>query len=129
MMGFDPMSIEYIAVAHEQGLGCGKPEDIDVVGDSDAASERWGFRVGDNGASLVGDLLWFSRLKNLQKLFFRTPLVKVFIFGSEVYHDWYRWPLRDRTVFEHWKQETGWGRLFEKYAKEGTLSSPERAVA
>lgn len=129
MMGFDPMSIEYIAVAHEQGLGCGKPEDIDVVGDSDAASERWGFRVGDNGASLVGDLLWFSRLKNLQKLFFRTPLVKVFIFGSEVYHDWYRWPLRDRVVFEQWKQETGWGRLFETYAKEGTLSGSERAVA
>jgi len=129
MMGFDPMSIEYIAVAHEQGLGCGKPEDIDVVGDSDAASERWGFRVGDNGASLIGDLLWFSRLKYLQKLFFRTPLVKVFIFGFEVYHDWYRWPLRDRIVFEHWKQETGWGQLFEKYAKEGALSGPEGAVA
>src|SRR5664280_1490898 len=104
MMGFDPMSSEYSAVAHEQGLGCGKPEDIDVVGDSDAASERWGFRVGDNGASLIGDLLWFSLLKYLQKLFFRTPLVKVFIFGFEVYHDWYRWPLRDRIVFEHWKQ-------------------------
>src|SRR5688572_23945048 len=37
MMGFDPMSLEYIAVAHEQGLGRGKPEDIEVVGDTAAA--------------------------------------------------------------------------------------------
>src|SRR4030095_14573622 len=29
MMGFDPMSLEYIAVAHEAGLGRGKPEEIE----------------------------------------------------------------------------------------------------
>jgi hypothetical protein len=59
MMGFDPMSIEYIRVAHEDGLGVGDPRDIEIVGDKDAAAESWGFTVGDNGASMVGDLLWF----------------------------------------------------------------------
>jgi uncharacterized protein (DUF362 family) len=121
MMGFDPMSIEYIRVAHEDGLGIGDPRDIQVVGD-DVSGESWGFRVGDNGASLVGHLLWFSPLKRFQKLFFRTPLVHAFVFGSELYHDYYRWPLRDRRVFEHWKRETEWGRLFERYG-QGPLAS------
>jgi uncharacterized protein (DUF362 family) len=120
MMGFDPLSIEYLRVAHEDGLGTGDPREIEVVGD-DVSGESWGFRVGDNGASLVGNLLWFSPLKRFQKVFFRTPLVHAFIFGSEVYHDYYRWPLRDRRVFERWKRETEWGRLFERY-EQGPLS-------
>ena len=32
MMGFDPMSIKYINLAHETGLGIGKPEEIEIVG-------------------------------------------------------------------------------------------------
>jgi uncharacterized protein (DUF362 family) len=114
MMGFDPMGIEYIRVAHEDGLGVGDPREIEIVGD-DVSSESWGFRVGDNGVSRIGDLLWFSPLKVFQKAFFRTPLVHLFILGSETYHDYYRWPLRDRRVFETWKRDTAWGRLFESY--------------
>jgi len=119
LMGFDPMAIDYIRLAHEDGLGTGDPRDIEVVGDEEAARESWGFTVGDNGASLVGDLMWFGPLKPLQKLFFHTPLVKVFVVGSELYHDFYRWPLRDRRVFERWKATTPWGRLFEAYAGGG----------
>jgi len=120
MMGFDPMSLDYIRIAHEQGLGKGKREEIEVVGDVDAADERWGFSVGDNGASMVGDLLWFGPLKRIQKLFFHTPLVNVFVAGSEVYHDYYRWPLRDRRVFEKWRRDTAWGKLFSHYRAHGT---------
>src|SRR4029077_8089281 len=47
LMGFDPMTIEYIKVAHDDGLGIGDPRDIDIVGD-DVQSENWGFYVGDN---------------------------------------------------------------------------------
>jgi uncharacterized protein (DUF362 family) len=127
MMGFDPMSIEYIRVAHEDGLGVGDPRDIEIVGDKDAAAESWGFTVGDNGASMVGDLLWFSPLKRFQKLFFRTPLVHAFIFGSEAYHDYYRWPLKDRKTFETWRTGTEWGRLFDRYAS-GPVAEPDAAV-
>ena len=56
-------------------------------------------------------------MKRFQKLFFHTPLVNVFIFGSEAYHDYYRWPLKDRRTFENWKAETAWGRLFEAYER------------
>ncbi len=126
MMGFDPLSITYIRLAHERGLGCGDPREIEVVGDVAALSESWGFQVGDNGASRVGDLLWFSPLKKIQSVFFRTPLVNVFIMGSEVYHDYYRWPVRDRRAFETWLEKTEWGRLFRAYSERGTLA-PDRA--
>ena len=123
MMGFDPMSLEYIRLADEQGLGNGRRENIDVVGDVDIASERWGFEVGDNGASRVGDIMWFGPLKPLQKLFFHTPLVKAFVAGSEVYHDYYRWPMKDKATFEKWCADTSWGGLFEQYQERGVLSS------
>jgi len=114
MMGFDPMGIKYINLAHQRGLGCGDPREITVVGE-DISSVNWNFSVGDNGASLVGDILWFSPLKRFQNLFFRTPLVHFFIFGSEAYHDYYRWPLKDRRTFKDWLKRSPWGKLFAAY--------------
>ncbi len=116
MMGFDPLKLEYIKVAHDDGLGVGDPRDIEIVGD-DISSESWGFHVGDNLASHAGDFLWFGPLKSIQKVFFHTPLVNAFIFASEAYHDYYRWPMKDRRTFETWQAETSWGRLFEAYAR------------
>jgi uncharacterized protein (DUF362 family) len=123
MMGFDPMSLEYIARADAAGLGVGRPAAIEIVGDADAARENWKFQVGDNGASRVGDFLWFGPLKSIQNLFFRTPLVNAFIFGSEAYHDFYRWPAKDRATFERWQRDTPWGQLFGRYAQTGTLAT------
>ena len=123
MMGFDPMTIDYIRIAHERGLGCGDLREIDVAGD-DALIESWGFKVGDNSASRVGNLIWFGPLKSIQNFFFRTPLVHAFIMGSEVYHDYYRWPFRDRGVYERWLEETEWGKLFGEYARRGVLGPP-----
>ena len=114
MMGFDPMSLKYIRMADEDGLGVGRVRDIEVVG-ADIAHESWGFTVGNNGASLFGNLAWFGPLKGMQKLFFRTPMVHAFILASEVYHDYYRWQFKDRRVFERWKRETPWGELFGRY--------------
>jgi uncharacterized protein (DUF362 family) len=123
LMGFDPLrDLAFVRLAHEKGLGCGDPRDIELVGD-DVGNENWHFHVGDNGASWVGDLLWFGPLKGLQKLFFHTPLVHMFVFGSEAYHDYYRWPLRDKRVFEKWQKTSPWGQLFAEYRKRGTLQS------
>ena len=127
MMGFDPMALPYLQLADEAGLGHARRENIEITGDTELADQRWGFSVGDNGASMVGDLMWFGPLKRFQKLFFHTPLVNLFVLGSEAYHDYYRWPLRDRKVFEQWKEQTHWGQLFDYYQSHGTLAGPAAA--
>ncbi len=124
LMGFDPLTIPYIRLAHEAGLGVGDPREIDVVGDADLANESWNFKVGDNGASRVGDIVWFGPLKPVQNVLMRTPLVNLFILGSEVYHDYYRWPAHDRRVFEGWLANTPWGQLFQEYHRVGALAAP-----
>lgn len=113
LMGFDPMSLNYIRLAHEDGLGTGDPRDIEVVGD-DISMENWGFTVGDNMASKVGDLLWFSSLRRFQKIFFRTPLVYLFILGSFLFHDYVWWPTVGKTRMRN-ALESPWGRLFLQY--------------
>jgi uncharacterized protein (DUF362 family) len=117
LMGFDPMSLAYIRCAHEDGLGTGDVRNIDLVGD-DVSGESWGFKVGNNGVSLFGNLAWFGPLRGMQKLFFRTPMVHAFIIGSEAYHDYYRWNFIDRRVFRKWRDETPWGRLFQAYERQ-----------
>ena len=125
MMGFDPMSLAYINLAHQDGLGVGDPRDIEIVGDLDAAKENWGFHVGKNLVRAVGgDLIWFGPLKSFQNLFFHTPLVHGFVFASEIYHDLYRWPALDRRTFEHWAERTPWGQLFLRYAQMGPQGQP-----
>ena len=114
MMGFDPMRIEYLRLAHEARLGIGDPTEIQIVGE-DVSRENWHFSVGENLASRAGQVLWFGALRKLQRLLFHTPLVNVFVLGSELYHDYYRWPVRDRAVFDAWQRETEWGHLFASY--------------
>lgn len=113
IMGFDPMSIEYIRLAHERGLGVGRIDEIDVVGE-DIRDMNFGFQVGDNAASRVGDLLWFGPLKRLQRLMFHTPLVYAFVAGSFVYHDYVWYPTQGKKRIDPWRA-TPWGRLFESY--------------
>ncbi|MBI2944973.1 MAG: DUF362 domain-containing protein [Candidatus Wallbacteria bacterium] len=114
MMGFDPMQLPFIRIAHDEGLGVGNPADIELIGE-DVSKENWHFEVGDNLASMVGDVMWFGPLKWAQKLFFHTPLVHLFVFGSEAYHDWFRWPVKDSKIFENWLATSPWGRLFSTY--------------
>jgi uncharacterized protein (DUF362 family) len=114
MMGFDPLSIKYIRMAHEDGLGTGDPREIEIVGE-DISGVNFGFTVGDNLASYVGDALWFSPLKIFQRLFFRTPIVYAFVFGSFFYHDYLWWPTKGKRIQGRVRKDTKWGRFFHEY--------------
>jgi uncharacterized protein (DUF362 family) len=114
MMGFDPMSLEFIRIAHEHGLGSGRIEEIDVVGD-DISDINFKFEVGDNLASHVGDMFWFSPLRIFQKLMFHTPIVYIFVFASALYHDRLWYPTKGKKIFGNWLENTDWGALFKTY--------------
>lgn len=120
LMGFDPMKIAYIRLAHERGLGVGDPKEIELVGD-DVAGENWGFDVGYNFHRFLGWLSWYGPTKFLQKLVLRPPLVFFPILVSAVNHDVIQWPLRYKRVYERWRKETPWGKLFQEYEHRGCL--------
>jgi uncharacterized protein (DUF362 family) len=120
MMGFDPMTIPYIRIAHEKGLGAGEPADIELVGD-DVSGENWGFKVGYNVHRFLAWLAWYGPTRILQKPVLRSPLVAFPIFLSEFNHDHIHWPLKEKHVYEKWRRETPWGRLFQRYQEKGTL--------
>ncbi len=113
LMGFAPERIGYLAESAERGLGVLEESRIELCGDEVAFG--WGFDVGDNLASRFGDLLWFGALQRLQKLFFRTPLVRLFSAGSHLYHDEWWWRRHGRARMARIARESGWGRLFAAY--------------
>ena len=117
MMGFEPMAISYIRMAHEDGLGTGRLDEIDIVGE-DVSRINFGFSVGDNCASKIGDCLWYGPLKPLQRLCFHTPLVYAFIYGSFFYHDFIWWPIKGKKIQADHARNTKWGKLFDSYPEE-----------
>jgi hypothetical protein len=121
LMGFDPLSIRYIRVAHERGLGVGDVREIELVGD-DVSGENWNFHVGYNSHSFLAWLSWYGPTKRLQKLLFRTPIVVVPTFVSEIEQDYMYWPLKYRHVAARWRAETTWGHLFQEYQRRGYLN-------
>ena len=118
LIGFDPMSVKCIRLAHENGLGRGHIDEIEVIGDMttpEVKRTNWDFVVGDNAASKVGDLFWFGPFKPFARLMFQTPMVNAFIMGSFIYHDYFWYPFAGRKVVDRWLAETEWGRLFLSY--------------
>ena len=136
LMGFDPLTIPYIRLAHENKLGVGDVREIDIVGDEDVAQENWHFEVGHNFHQFLGWLSWYGPTRVLQNLIFHTPIVNIPIFVSEFNHDYVHWPLKERGLYMKWRTETQWGQLFNRYEREEHLADeapvarePARAVA
>ena len=114
MMGFDPMSIDFLRLGHEAGLGCADTDDIEVVGE-DISEVSWGLRSSENTLASRGQkLIYWGPLKPLERALLRTPIVPWAYLASNLYHNeyWLRFIGR-RRVREAMK--TGWGRLFQSY--------------
>jgi uncharacterized protein (DUF362 family) len=121
LMGFEPLEIEYIRLAHEQGLGVGDLREMELVGD-DIAGEDWGFEVGYSTHTFLAWLAWYGPTKALQKLVLRTPLVVIPTLIGEIEQDYLYWPLKYRHVAARWRANTSWGQLFERYSREGCIA-------
>jgi uncharacterized protein (DUF362 family) len=121
MMGFDPMAIKYIFLAHEAGLGTGRPEEIEIVGDKEVAEENWGFEVGLSFHRFAGWFTWFGPTRFLQKLLTRPPVLYLGNFYSFFYHDVLHWPFKEGKIYKKWRSESDWGRLFQEYLDKGFL--------
>jgi uncharacterized protein (DUF362 family) len=123
LMGFDPMAIPYIRLAHENGLGIGRPEEIEIAGDVEAARESWNFQVGFCFHKAVGWVTWFGPTRFLQKAMTRPPILYLGNFYSYFYHDVLHWPLKESRIYRRWLKESQWGRMFQQYLHQGSLRS------
>tara|TARA_B100001750_G_C15490324_1_gene590894 strand:+ start:655 stop:1779 length:1125 start_codon:yes stop_codon:yes gene_type:complete len=114
MMGFDPMSIKFIRLAHEAGIGCGDIAEIEIVGE-DISDIDWKMAGTENTFASRGQkLIYWGPLKPLENFLLRSPIAPWSFTASNVYHNsyWMRFIGRKR-VREAMK--TGWGRLFQSY--------------
>jgi uncharacterized protein (DUF362 family) len=114
LMGFDPLSIGYIRIAHEMGLGIGDMDSIEVVGD-DISGVNWRFKQNENTFASRGQkLIYWGPLKPLENMLLRSPIAPWAFFASNLYHNEYWLRLIGRRRIRA-AMKTDWGKLFQSY--------------
>ncbi len=119
MMGFDPMGIKFLRLAHEHGLGCANPSEIEIVGE-DISEVNFHFHdKQETFASRGQKLIYHGPLKPLENLLLRSFITPWSYYASRLYYDgyWFRRYGRPRVkaILDH----TEWGKLFKSYGGSG----------
>jgi len=122
MQGFDPLSIPFIRIAHEMGLGVGDPCEIEIVGEDPdwVMAQNWRFVQEDTFASRGQKLIYHGPLAPLESLLLRTPLVPWSYLASNLYHNVYWYPFVGRGRVQA-ALDTRWGEMFEEYGSDAGL--------
>ena len=120
LMGFDPLKdCKFIRLAHERGLGCGDPNQIEIVGDVDAAAENWHFEGPFKKMTFASSMqhkIYWGRLKNAVEWSLKTWLAPWAYIASVLYHDMYWYPHNGKSRVET-ALRSEWGRLFYNWEK------------
>ena len=113
MMGYDPMSIPYLRMAHERRLGVADLKEIEVVGE-DISSVNFGFQTRKSLVIWGDQLIRKGFLRPLERLLLHSPLVVWAPIASNIYHDIFWYPTIGQSRIRKFRQ-TEWGRLFSTY--------------
>jgi len=113
LMGFDPLSIPFLRMAHERGLGIADPRQIELVGD-DVSRENFGFQTRRSLVIWGDQMIRRGFLRPLERLLLHSPLMVWAPFASNVYHDLFWYPTIGRSRIRSFMR-TEWGQLFRKY--------------
>jgi len=117
LMGFDPMNLMFIRIAHDLGLGCGDPREIEIVGDEDAAKENWHFQGPFHEmtfASRMQHKIYWGPLKKPLEWSLKTVLAPWAYIASVVYHDLFWYPFKGKQEMQA-VLDSEWGRLFRGF--------------
>jgi uncharacterized protein (DUF362 family) len=120
LQGFDPLSLKFIRLAHEKGLGVGDPRQIEIVGHDISQEPAWGFVQEDTFASKGQKMIYQGWLHAFEGLLLRTPLVPWSYFASNFYHNVYWYPFVGRRRVQA-ALETKWGQMFQGYGADAGL--------
>jgi uncharacterized protein (DUF362 family) len=113
LMGFDPLSIPFLRMAEERGLGVANPKNIELVGD-DVSRENFGFKTSRSLVIWGDQMIRKGFLRPLERLLLHSPLVVWAPFASNVYHDMLWYPTVGQSRIRDFMR-TEWGSLFKKY--------------
>jgi len=113
LMGFDPLSIPFLRMAHERGLGIADPSQIEIVGD-DVSAENFGFQTRKSLVIWGDQMIRKGFLRPLERILLHSPLMVWAPFASNVYHDAVWYPTVGRARIREFMR-TEWGQLFRKY--------------
>ncbi len=122
LQGFDPMTLDFIRLGHERGLGVGDPDEIEVVGMDLKDITRFGFVQEETFASKGQKMIYHGWLKGFEGLLLRSPIVPWSYFASDLYHNYYWYPFVGRKRVEA-ALATKWGQLFARYG-DGQVVMP-----
>ncbi len=114
LQGFDPLSIPFIRIAHEMGLGVGDPRQIKIEGYDIEQEQPWNFVQEDTFASRGQKMIYHGPLKPFEKILLQSPLVPWSYFASNFYHNVYWYPFVGRKRVAE-ALDTPWGQLFAAY--------------
>jgi len=122
LQGFDPLSLRFIRLAHEMGLGVGDPRQIEIVGYDIEDEPDWHFIQTDTFASTGQKMIYHGWLNFAEKPLLRSPIVPWAYFASNFYHNVYWYPFVGRKRVEGALQ-TKWGQYFANYG-DGAVVLP-----
>jgi hypothetical protein len=107
IMGFEPMEVPFVRMAHEAGLGVGDTAEIETVG-TDLSGQSLGFKIIEPGGT--------QKVRSLVQAAQGTAFEPLSGFISTVYHDWYRYlKYEEKRIGEALRGP--WGKMFENYRR------------
>ncbi|HEY3450306.1 MAG TPA: DUF362 domain-containing protein [Myxococcales bacterium] len=119
LMGMDPLSIKFIRLAHDAGLGCGDVRDIEIVGDTSVAAQNWRFDGPFKNmtfASRNQHRIYWGPLKKPLEWSLKTWLAPWSYVASVGYHDMFWYPVYGKARIEE-ALKSEWGRLFANWGQ------------
>jgi uncharacterized protein (DUF362 family) len=117
IMGFDPLSIPYLRMCHERGLGLADPAQIEIRGE-DVSGINLGFKVRRSLVIWGDQLLRRGALRFLEKPLLHTRAMAWAPLASNIYHDLLWYPTVGRRHINSFKGGR-WGPLFTSYLRPG----------
>jgi uncharacterized protein (DUF362 family) len=113
IMGFDPMSIPYLRMATERGLGEARIDKIEIAGEDIGALDLH-FKTKRSFVIWGDQMLRLGPLRFLEKAALHSPLAFWAPMASNIYHDVFWYPTVGRRKIEKFNR-TEWGKLWREY--------------
>jgi hypothetical protein len=115
MLGFEPLKLPAIKLAHDEGLGCGDFDQIEIIGEN-ISNINWNFKVKRSIVIWGDQMVRKGKLKFMEKLLHNKIFFAGPILGSLIFHDMLWYPTIGKRIIKDF-MKTEWGKKFTSYSE------------